>query len=143
MMKDNLSKAQAFFDAYTAHDIAAMVSLCSPNGSLRYVPLGEQGVGSLHEVGAGLWQMYVDAFPDFRAKVVSMIEAQGEIVVCETINSGSQAKDIGSVKNKGRSFAAPHSFILAFGEDGLIEKVTAFWDNDTIFAQLGHTEQHK
>jgi hypothetical protein len=37
---------------------------------------------------------------------------------------------------------APHLFLFTFNLEGAIEKIIAFWDNDTIYAQLGHTETH-
>lgn len=138
----NSEKVQAFFDAYTAHNVNEMLSLCSQNSTFRYVPLGEQGVGSIHEMAAGMWQLYMDAFPDFSTKVISMMEAQAGTIVCETLNGGTQAKDVGGIKNKGRKQYTPHLFIFEFNQDGLIEKIAAFWDNDTIYAQLGHTEKH-
>jgi hypothetical protein len=63
-------------------------------------------------------------------------------IVCETLNSGTQAKDVGNIKNKGRKQSIPHLFLFTFNPEGAIEKITAFWDNDTIYAQLGHTETH-
>lgn len=135
------STVQAFFDAYTAHDVAAMLSLCSPTATFRYVPLGKSGVGSIQQA-AQLWQLYMDAFPDFKTEVKHLIESQDGTVVCETLNSGIQAKDVGNVQNKGGKLAAPHLFIFEFNLEGTITKITAFWDNDTIYAQLGHTEAH-
>lgn len=133
---------QAFFDAYTAHAVQRMLALCSPTATFRYVPLGDSGVGLIHEMAASLWQLNMDAFPDFSAKVMSVIEGKDGTIVCETLNGGTQAKDVGNIKNKGRKQFSPHLFIFTFNPEGLIEKITAFWDNDTIYAQLGHTEKH-
>ncbi len=132
---------QTFFKAYTAHDVQAMLALCSPTATFRYVPLGDSGIGSVHEA-ASVWQLYIEALPDFTAKVVSMIEGKDGTIVCETLNSGTQAKDVGNIKNKGRKHSTPHLYIFMFNPEGSIEKITAFWDNDTIYAQLGHTEKH-
>jgi hypothetical protein len=49
---------------------------------------------------------------------------------------------VGDIKSKGRKQSTPHLFIFEFNNEGLIEKITAFWDNDTIYAQLRHTEKH-
>lgn len=133
---------RAFFDAYTQHKVDEMTALCSQSGTCRYVPYEEKGIGSLHEVAAGMWQANIDAFPDFSARVVSMIEGDNRTIVCETLNGGTQGKDAFGVKNKGRKQYTPHLFIFEFDTEGLINKVTAFWDNDTIYAQLGHTEHH-
>lgn len=132
---------QAFFDRYTAHDVTAMLALCSSTAAFRYVPLGESGTGSVREL-ARIWQLYMDVFPDFKTQVISMIEGKDGTIVCETLNTGIQAKDIGNIHNKGGKLSAPHLFIFEFNLEGLIHKITAFWDSDTIYAQLRHTEVH-
>jgi steroid delta-isomerase-like uncharacterized protein len=131
---------QAFFDAYTAHDVQAMLALCSPTATFRYVPFGERGIGSVYETAARLWQLYMDVFPDFSTKVMSMMEGKDGTIVCETLNSGTQARDVGNIKNKGRKMSAPHLYLFTFESFDSIEKITAFWDNDSIYAQLGHTK---
>ncbi|WP_250126687.1 hypothetical protein [Chroococcidiopsis sp. CCMEE 29] len=138
----NAEKAQAFFDAYTAHDIEGMLALCSQAATFRYVPLGESGTGSVCQEAVGVWRLYIDVFPNFHSEVVSLREGREGSVTCEIVNSGTQAKDIGNIQNKSRSFYAPHLYIFDFDDQGLIEKITCYWDNDTIYAQLGHTEQH-
>lgn len=139
---DNAQTVKTFFDAYTAHNVREMLALCSPTATFRYVPLGDSGIGSVHEVAANLWQLYTDAFPDFSTQVLSLFEGKDGTIVCETLNSGTQAKDVGNIKNKGRKLSAPHLFMFTFNLEGLIQKITAFWDNDTIYAQLGHSETH-
>lgn len=139
---NNAETVQAFFDAYTAHNVQAMLALCSPTAKFRYVPLGNSGIGSVHETAAGLWQTYMNAFPDFSTQVISLIESMDGTIGCETLMSGTQAKDVGNIKNKGRKMSAPHLFLFTFDSKNLIENITAFWDNDTIYTQLGHTEKH-
>ena len=51
----NVEKAQAFSNAYTAHDIEGMLALCSPAATFRYVPLGDRGTGSVRESAVGVW----------------------------------------------------------------------------------------
>ena len=98
---NHIETVQAFFDAYTKHNVQAMLALCSPTAKFRYVPLGDSGIGSVHETAAGLWQLYMNTFPDFSTQVISLIEGKDRSVVCETLNSGTQAKDVGNIKNKG------------------------------------------
>lgn len=138
----NKETVQQFFDAYTKHDVKTMLSFCTETATFRYVPLGEQGKGSIHKKAARLWQSYMDAFPDFRIDVVSTMETTDGSVVCETLNNGTQKSDVVAIKSKGGRLEVPHLFIFGFDECGLIAKVTAFWDNNTIYTQLGHTEAH-
>ena len=139
---NHLQKTAQFFDAYSRHAVADMLTLCAPDAFFRYVPLGEQGLGPIREGAAGLWQTYMDAFPDFRTDVVWSVETTNGRVVCETLNRGTQAKAVANIRNQGRRLETPHLFILDFDSAGLISKITAFWDNDTIYRQLGHTEKH-
>jgi len=133
--------AQAFFKAYTDHDLKAMVNLCTSDAMFRYIPLGDSGAGSVREAGVSTWQLYIDAFPNFKSEVKRVIDC-GDTVVCEVVNSGTQAKAVGNIQSKGRSFAAPHLYILDF-EQGQIKNIICYWDNDMIYAQLGHTETHQ
>ncbi len=36
------------------------------------------------------------------ARMLSMMEGKDGTIVCETLNSGTQAKDVGNIKNKGK-----------------------------------------
>jgi len=136
----NIDIAQAFFEAYTNHDIATMLSLCTLNATLYYVPFGENSRGTVKDVGVSTWQLYLDTFPDFKSEVKRIIHCD-DTVVCEVVNSGTQAKAIGNIQNQGRSFVAPHLYILDF-DHNQIKTITCYWDNDMIYAQLGHTEAH-
>lgn len=133
---------QQFFNAYTDHNVRAMLALCAESATFRYVPMGDAGEGLVREKAAPLWQSYMDAFPDFRTDVVAMMETTGGEVVCETLNGGTQANDVANIANKGGRLEVPHLFVFGFDENGLISKISAFWDNDTIYKQLGHTEPH-
>jgi hypothetical protein len=47
--------ASSFFSAYDAHDVDAMVAMCSEDAQLRYVPMGTPGEGNARAVAsAGL-----------------------------------------------------------------------------------------
>lgn len=139
----NTQTVQKFFAAYTAHKPEQMLALCQPTATFRYVPLGADGEGSLREKAAPLWQSYFDGFLDFRAAVVKIVETKEGSVVCETLMSGTQTADVANIKNKNRRLEVPHLFIFNFDDGDLISKITAFWDNDTIYRQLGHTEPHE
>ena len=47
--------AQAFFNAYNAHDVSKMLAMCRKDAQLRYVPMGSQGQGPIGEVGKQIW----------------------------------------------------------------------------------------
>ena len=46
----------------------------------------------------------------------------------------------GRVTPAGGSYSEPHLFIFHVGEEGLIDHITAYWDNAGMIRQLGHNE---
>lgn len=138
---NQLETVKAFFNAYSAHNIDAMLELCSSEGTFRYVPEGEQRKGSMEDA-AKLWRLFTQSFPDFSVDIQQLIKAEENNVVAETIQGGTQASDVGEVKNKGRRTWCPHLYIFKFDEQNKISHITCFWDYNTIYQQLGHTEVH-
>src|SRR5207244_12455269 len=68
--------AIAFIDAYQAHDVERMVSLCADDAGFHYVPYeieGRQrvvrGNGKAHGIGKTFWASMIDAFPDVSCDV--------------------------------------------------------------------------
>lgn len=139
----NAKTARAFFEAYDAHDVERMLSLCAEEATYDYVPYGEAGRGKVHESAAGVWGGFIDAFPDFSVRIERVMETTDGSVVVEDVQGGTQAKEIMGIENKGRSEYANHAFILDFDGAGKISHIRCYWDNDTIYAQLGHTVEHE
>lgn len=134
-------RVRAFLDAYTEHDIGAMLEYCSQEGTFHYVPEGEQGTGSLQDA-AKLWRLFTIALPDFKVDIQRLISAEDSIVIVETMQGGTQAQDIAQIANKDRLTWCPHLYIFEFNEQKQISHITCYWDYDTIYRQLGHTETH-
>jgi hypothetical protein len=61
-------------------------------------------------------------------------------VAAEVVISGTQAKPYGTIANQGLHFDLPHVFLFRVGKNGLIEEVTAYWDNADFYRQLGRLE---
>ena len=138
---NNIETVQSFLNAYSAHDIDRMLKLCSATSTFRYVPEGEKGKGSMQDA-AELWQLFTTAFPDFSVEIQQLIKAEDNKVIAETIQGGTQAKDVGEIKNKGHRTWCPHLYIFDLDEQNQIDHITCFWDYNTIYRQLGHTETH-
>ena len=136
-----------FFDRYRAHDINGMADLCSINASLSYVPVeiwGKQrvlrGDGTVGTVGKPLWTGLVTAFPDLSNTIHAVTANDDGDVVAEVDIEGTQQLAWGLIAPAGRHYREPHLFIFHVGLDGLIDSITAYWDNAGISRQLGHTE---
>jgi steroid delta-isomerase-like uncharacterized protein len=132
-----LQVARTFFDAYDKHDVDAMLSLCSDEAQVRYVPMGAQGTGPAAEVGKTIWSGLLDAFPDLHVRP-GLTFGDDRYVAAEVMIGGTQEKDFLDIPSQGRSYDLPHAFILEV-DDGMIAQVTAYWDNSDFYRQLGAT----
>ena len=109
--------AQAFFDAYTAHDVERMIGLCSEGALLRYVPLGKLGEGPVRTTGRKIWSALISFLPDLTVNVRSL--ACDARTACAEID----------IVDERRGFRLPHVFLLRMDASGRIAEVTAYWDN--------------
>lgn len=134
--------ARRFFTAYDQHDVPGMLALCAADATYDYVPYGERGQGRVHDTAATLWAGFVDALPDFSVQVHRVLACGQRTVVVEATQGGTQVKDIAGITSRNRATHVPHCFLLDLDDDSRIAHITAYWDNDSIFAQLGHTETH-
>ena len=67
--KNAADTARTFFTFYGAHDIDAMLSLCSRTAQLRHVPMGRLDTGDIHTVGRKAWSDTFAALPDLAVTV--------------------------------------------------------------------------
>ena len=67
----SIDVARSFFAAYDAHDVDRMIAACREDARLRYVPMGDHGLGEVREVGRAIWSGILDAFPDLAVTVQS------------------------------------------------------------------------
>ena len=151
-MTQTLEKAPAevvgeFFAAYREQDVPAMADLCADNADFHYLPVeiwGKQrvvrGDGKIHGIGRVIWSGLITAFPDLTNEVTSLSTAPDGTVAAEVTLSGTQAAPWGVIASKGQRFNLPHLFVLHVNADGLIDNITAYWDNASFYRQLGHAE---
>jgi steroid delta-isomerase-like uncharacterized protein len=138
---------RTFFDAYRAHDVEAMVNLCSDGADFHYVPFeiwGKQrvlrGDGKVRGVGKVLWTGLIESFPDLTNEVMAIYAGDAGSVAAEVTIGGTQAKVWGTVDCRGRNFAVRHLFLFGVGRAGLIDQVSAYWDSADFHRQLGRIE---
>ncbi|HVZ37095.1 MAG TPA: nuclear transport factor 2 family protein [Polyangiaceae bacterium] len=138
---------QSFFEAYRAHDIESMVSLCSDGADFHYVPFeiwGKQrvlrGDGKVRGIGKVLWTGLIESFPDLTNEVTSIHADRAGHVAAEVTIRGTQAKVWGSIDSLGRGFSLRHLFLFGVGDSGLIHAVSAYWDSADLHRLLGRIE---
>jgi steroid delta-isomerase-like uncharacterized protein len=142
-----LDAVRAFFDAYRAHDVEAMVNACAEQADFRYVPLeiwGKQrvlrGDGKVHGIGKALWVGLIESFPDLTNEVTSLHADDAGNVAAEVTLRGTQQKAWGSIECRGKAFAVPHLFLFHLDARALIGEIRAYWDSAEMHRQLGRIE---
>ena len=67
----------AFFEAYSDLDSARMINLATPEATVHFLPLGENGKGTFWEFGKTVWELIMDCFPDVD-NTVDTLTADGD-----------------------------------------------------------------
>lgn len=125
-----------FFSAYQEHDYARMVSLCDPAATVEFIPLEENGKGSVAELGKNLWALLMDCFPDID-NTIDTFSADGDEVTCKVTIFGTQARDFPGIPSKGLRFESDHIFIFRFDGEDKITHISINWDHAGFCRQLG------
>ena len=136
-----------FFDRYRRHDVEGMTDLCSLSAKFSYVPFevwGKQrvvrGDGKVRTIGKTIWDGLIGSFPNLTNTVHTVVANDDGDVVAEVDIGGTQHLPWAFAAATGRRYDEPHLFIFCVGANGLIERITAYWDNASINRQLGHNE---
>ena len=136
-----------FFDRYRHHDVDGMTDLCSLSAEFSYVPFevwGKQrvlrGDGKVRTIGKTIWHGLIASFPDLTNTVHTVVANDDGDVVAEVDIGGTQQLPWAFVTPTWRRYDEPHLFIFRVSADGMIEHITAYWDNAGVNRQLGHNE---
>ena len=124
-----------FFSAYQDLDTERMISLATPEATVWFKPLGEDGKGLFREFGKTVWGLLMDCFPDLDNTVDSM-STEGDIVACKVVIFGTQEKDFLGLPAKGLRFESEHIFIFKFNNEDQIVDLTIDWDHNSFVKQL-------
>ncbi|NND34226.1 MAG: nuclear transport factor 2 family protein [Saprospiraceae bacterium] len=123
-----------FMKAYQQKKVDEMISLCHPESTVWFKPLGDQGKGKVHEFGKVLWSNLIECFPNLDNTVHSII-SEDVMIKCVVSIRGTQDKDFAGIENKGGSFDADHIFVFEM-EDQKIKHVDVTWDHEDFITQL-------
>ncbi len=147
MKADPVATVEAFFDAYRQHDTLKMVDLCTDNAAFSYVPFEIwtkqrviRGDGKVATLGRPIWEGLINSFPDLSNEVHSITASEDGKVAAVVSIGGHQEKAWGPIAPKGMKYWEPHAFIFDVDEGGKVEGLTAYWNNASIYRQLGHLE---
>ncbi len=130
-MTDAIEVAQAYFDAWNAHDAGAIVNTFTEDGEYRdpNVKLAARDIGGYVH---GLW----DAFPDLSFEIVSKAECGDGMVAAQWLMKGTNTGSFQDLPPSQKEVSLPGAdFIKVTG--GKIESVTGYFDSRVIPDQLG------
>mgnify|MGYP005811337711 CR=1 FL=1 len=126
-----------FFSAYQDMELDRMLGLCDPQGTISFVPLGNDYVGKIHEVGKAVWAALMEAFPDLDNTVIDQqFDEANNAVRCKVDIFGTQQKEFAGLPSKGKAFRSEHIFIFRFTEDEKVEDIQVDWRHDKFVSQL-------
>jgi hypothetical protein len=126
-----------FFSAYQDMDIERMLSLCDKDGTVKFEPLGDGYTGPIHELGRGLWQALMDAFPNLDNTIVHQVyNDQDDTVTCTVSIFGTQEREFAGIPGKGNDFESEHIFIFRFEKSDMITGIQINWDHQAFVHQL-------
>ena len=129
--------AVQFMFAYQQKSVDKMLSLCDPQGTVNFVPLGEGGSGTIGDLGKGIWTALIDCFPDIDNTLDAAIAEDDQTVRCQVVIRGTQAKDFAGITNKGQHFDSDHIFIFHLNEAGKVDRIQVEWNHADFQRQLG------
>jgi hypothetical protein len=126
-----------FMFAYQQRNVDKMLSFCDPDGEVRFLPLGEGGIGKIGELGKAIWSGLVDSFPDIDNTLDAAVAEDDNTVRCQVVIRGTQKKDFAGISNKGRKFDSDHIFIFHVNDENKIDSIHISWDHADFQKQLG------
>ncbi len=129
--------AVKFMFSYQQKSVEKMLSLCSPEGTVNFIPLGQNGKGKISELGKYVWTSLIDCFPDIDNTLDAAVAEDENTVRCQVVIRGTQAKDFAGITNKGFRFDSDHIFIFHLNDAGKIDDIQIAWDHADFQRQLG------
>lgn len=126
----------AFFSAYQDLDTARMIQLATPDATVHFIPMGDDGTGSFWEFGKAVWQLIMDCFPDVD-NTVDSLTADGDTVTARVAIFGTQENDFMGIPSKGLRFNSDHIFVFRFDNADRITNLDINWDHASFMKQLG------
>jgi C-1 hydroxylase len=139
--EDNKQIALSLFEALNARDLSLWSQYLAEDYTAEHpgvsVPLNKTK-------SIGYYQRFVTAFPDIQFKVLHIL-AEGDHVLIHWTGGGTHAERLATVTGETipptRRRATVSGALLFEVRDGKIERLWGYFDQLSLLAQLGITEQ--
>lgn len=126
-----------FMFSYQQRRVDKMLACCDENGTVYFEPMGEGGKGTIGELGKAIWSGLIESFPDIDNTLDAAVAEDDNVVRCQVVIRGTQAKDFAGIASKGQHFDSDHIFIFHLNPDNKIDSIHINWDHADFQRQLG------
>jgi ketosteroid isomerase-like protein len=128
---------EAFWNAYNAHDLDALLSLADDDLVVRF-PLSPEPISGKSEISA-IWSLiFYQLVPDIRQEVVTILVNERS-AACELIERGTVrvpgACDAAAL-DPPRKYEQRIAAFLALNDQGRIDRLDFYWDTAAFARQL-------
>jgi steroid delta-isomerase-like uncharacterized protein len=130
-MSNTLDVAQAYFNAWNAHDSGSIANLFTENGEYRDPGIKIRG-RDISAYTQSLW----DAFPDLSFEIASKAESADGMIAVQWLMKGTNKGSFQGLPATGKSVLLPGADFIKI-TNGKIEYVAGYFDSRVVPEQLG------
>lgn len=131
-MSLKIEVVKAYFDAWNAHDINAILDTFAKDG-VYSDPVGGRNLSG-HGYADYIQSLFT-AFPDLRLELIANTVASNGMVAAPWLLFGTQLGPVGELNPTGRSVVLPGCDFITV-ENEKIKMVRGYFDPDYLFEQL-------
>ncbi len=124
--------SSAYFNAWNAHDCAALSATFAADGLYSDPAVGELSGKNPEIFAEHLWQ----AFPDLKFEIASYAEISTTKLVAEWVMTGTNTGSLNSLPPTGKTVRLKGVDVIVVADDG-IKSVTGYFDSKEVPKQLG------
>jgi steroid delta-isomerase-like uncharacterized protein len=130
-MSNPLDVAQAYFNAWNAHDSDSIARLFTENGEYRDPGIKVRG-RDISAYTKGLW----DAFPDLSFDLISKDDTDDGVIAAQWLMKGTNEGTFRGLPASGKKVLVPGADFIKV-VNGQIESVVGYFDSKVVPEQLG------
>ena len=129
------SLAEEFFARMETGEVDEILGMMTPEATVSLVPLDRHGPVAAD--GAAYLRELSRSFPDLLVRVRRLFVTGDNTAVAEITIDGTQADDFLAVVNQEKHVELDQAWMLKVTPADRISAVTAYWDQNQLYRQLG------
>jgi ketosteroid isomerase-like protein len=136
----NLQALKAYWQAYNKHDLESILLLFDENIIIHF-PTNPQPIHGKSNIQKVWTLLFTKAIPDIHEQVLSIF-VNNDMGACQVIETGTlnippEIEQTMNMEPAVRSYQIPIGSFFHFNEQGLIDKISAYWDTAIFSQQVG------